>query len=372
MAYKFNPFTNKLDDVGSSSGTVTGPGSSTDNAVARFDGAGGSTLQNSGVIIDDSNNVTGIASITINNTGLKIKDTNASHNLSIVPGSDLSADRTLTLTTGDSDRTLTISGNTTLSGGTHSGTNTGDQTIQLTGDVTGSGTGSFAATIANDAVTYAKIQNVSATDKILGRSSSGAGDVEEIDCTAAGRALLDDANAAAQRTTLGLNATTRTIVLSAAGGWGSTTNGAAAATKVEYTTNDQDLQLMDFDQTTQEYAQWTIVMPDSYDGGTITGIFYWTAASGTGTVTWTLQGRSYADDEAIDQAWGTAQSVTDTLLATGDVHITSATAAVTLAGTPAGGELVQIRVSRDTSDTLNADARLIAVKLEYTTSTFSD
>lgn len=45
---------------------------------------------------------------------------------------------------------------------------------------------------------------VSATDKILGRSSSGAGAVEEIACTAAGRALLDDAAASNQRTTLGL------------------------------------------------------------------------------------------------------------------------------------------------------------------------
>lgn len=84
------------------------------------------------------------------------------------------------------------------------GTNSGDQTITLTGDVTGSGTGSFAAMIANDAVSYAKMQNVSATDMLLGRSTIGSGDVEEITCTAAGRALLDDADASAQRTTLGL------------------------------------------------------------------------------------------------------------------------------------------------------------------------
>ena len=45
-----------------------------------------------------------------------------------------------------------------------------------TGDVTGSG----ALTIADDAVTYAKMQNVSATDRVLGRDSSGAGIVEEI------------------------------------------------------------------------------------------------------------------------------------------------------------------------------------------------
>ena len=58
--------------------------------------------------------------------------------------------------------------------------------------------------IVDDAVTYSKIQNVSATDKLLGRSTAGAGVVEEIACTAAGRALLDDASATEQRATLGL------------------------------------------------------------------------------------------------------------------------------------------------------------------------
>ena len=42
------------------------------------------------------------------------------------------------------------------------GTNTGDQTISLTGDVTGSGTGMFAAAIAADAVTNAKLANMAA------------------------------------------------------------------------------------------------------------------------------------------------------------------------------------------------------------------
>jgi hypothetical protein len=50
----------------------------------------------------------------------------------------------------------------------------------------------------------AKLQ-VSATDKLLGRSTAGAGDVEEITLTAAGRALLDDANATAQRATLNVD-----------------------------------------------------------------------------------------------------------------------------------------------------------------------
>jgi hypothetical protein len=60
-----------------------------------------------------------------------------------------------------------------------SGTNTGDQTITLTGDVTGTGTGSFAATIANKAVTLAKIQDIT-TSRILGRVTASTGVTEEL------------------------------------------------------------------------------------------------------------------------------------------------------------------------------------------------
>lgn len=71
------------------------------------------------------------------------------------------------------------------------------------GDITVSSSGA-TWTVDNAAITYAKIQNVSATDKLLGRSTAGSGSIEEIACTAAGRALIDDASASAQRTTLGL------------------------------------------------------------------------------------------------------------------------------------------------------------------------
>ena len=60
-----------------------------------------------------------------------------------------------------------------LSGTNLSGTNTGDQTISLTGDVTGTGTGSFAATIANSAVTLAKLATLSANSRLLGSTPSG-------------------------------------------------------------------------------------------------------------------------------------------------------------------------------------------------------
>jgi len=74
--------------------------------------------------------------------------------------------------------------------------------------------GSIAtAAIADNAVTFAQIQQV-ASGVLLGRASAGSGNVESITLTEAGRALLDDADASAQRTTLGLG----TMAVQAASG----------------------------------------------------------------------------------------------------------------------------------------------------------
>lgn len=159
----------------------------------------------------------------------------------------------------------------------------------------------------------------------------------------------------------------REIFISAYEMWPSTTAGSSAITKTEYTTNDQDLQSLDFDQTTQEHAQFTIIMPDDWNAGTITYKAWWTAAAGTAaqTVEWNLQARAYANDDAIDGAWGTAIEVSDALIATADIHVTSESAALTIANTPLAGELVQFRVFRDIADTLAADAKLLGIKLYY-------
>jgi hypothetical protein len=67
------------------------------------------------------------------------------------------------------------------------------QRAALTGDVTAAA-GSNATTIANDAVSYAKMQNVSATARIIGRKTATAGDPEE--CTLS--EILDFVGSAAQ------------------------------------------------------------------------------------------------------------------------------------------------------------------------------
>lgn len=53
---------------GGSGGGVSGPVSSTDNAVCRFNGVGGDTLDESGLLIDDSDNLSGISNLTVTGT----------------------------------------------------------------------------------------------------------------------------------------------------------------------------------------------------------------------------------------------------------------------------------------------------------------
>lgn len=72
--------------------------------------------------------------------------------------------------------------------------------------------------IADDAVTYAKMQPVSATDRVLGRSTAGAGDVEEIACTASGRSVISSVIAAKGDTLGGTAANTVGVLTVGANG----------------------------------------------------------------------------------------------------------------------------------------------------------
>ena len=96
--------------------------------------------------------------------------------------------------------------------------------------------------------------------------------------------------------------------------WPSTTAGCASNAKSELATNDINIYTLDFDATTQEYAEVSLAMPSEWDGGTVTAVFYWTHPSTTTNfgVVWNLAGRSYANDDALDQALGTAQQIADT------------------------------------------------------------
>lgn len=126
-------------------------------------------------------------------------------------------------------------------------TASGGGITDLTGDVTGTGPGSTATTIANDAVTFAKMQNI-ATDSLIGRDTAGTGDPENIllDSTlkmdGAGNlqrsALTGDVTAPAgsNATTIANNAVTtaKMVQLSAYKFWANDTNAAANAAEHDF------------------------------------------------------------------------------------------------------------------------------------------
>lgn len=148
-----------------------------------------------------------------------------------------------------------------------------------------------------------------------------------------------------------------------------TTNGAARGSR-ELSTNKKMVKTLDFDATTAEYAQFTMPMPKEWNLGTVTFVPHWTAASGSGGVTWKLSAVAISNDDALDVAQGTPQSSVDTMLTANDEMAGPESSAITVAGTPAAHDLVCFEISRDPadgSDTLAVDAQLLGIMLFITT-----
>lgn len=155
----------------------------------------------------------------------------------------------------------------------------------------------------------------------------------------------------------------------------STTGGCAAIVQVETTTNKVNIKVLDFDGggTSKESAEFGIQSPAYWDASTVTAQFIWYASAGSGTVNWEIQGGAFSDDDALDAAYGTLQEITDTVLATGDVHITGETSAITIAGSPVAGDWINFRINRDpANDTNTSDARLMGVRIRFGRGKYDD
>ena len=167
-----------------------------------------------------------------------------------------------------------------------------------------------------------------------------------------------------------------TMWIPAAAMYGPTTNPADEA-QVETTATRPDLKVWDFDASTQQYTQFTVAMPKSWNEGTLTYQVYWSpSTTNTGDCIFGLQAVACADDDTIDVAYGTAVEVTDAGIGTvEDQQISSESGALTVAGSPAAGEQTYFQLFRkaaDGSDTFTGESRVLGIKIFYTTDAAND
>ena len=166
------------------------------------------------------------------------------------------------------------------------------------------------------------------------------------------------------------------IFIPAAAMYPSTTNPCADLTQVETTALRPDLKCLDFDASSDEFAQFAIAFPKSWNEGTITFQPFWTVTgTNTGTVAWQLGGIAVSSDDSLNTAFGTL--VATTALAhsgtSNDLMVSAESGAVTIAGSPAANDQVFFQINRDVSaDNQSGDARLLGVKLFFTTDAGND
>ena len=132
--------------------------------------------------------------------------------------------------------------------------------------------------------------------------------------------------------------------------------------------------ILDFDDTTDESAEFGPFMPRHYDGGGLTVTLGWMATTATtGNVVWDVAFKSVSDDaDDLDtKAFAAVNSVTATTAsASGEVAYDTVTFTDGAdMDSVAAGEYFRMRITRDAnnaSDTMSGDAELIFVEIQET------
>ncbi len=165
-----------------------------------------------------------------------------------------------------------------------------------------------------------------------------------------------------------------TIYVPATAMYPNTTSGCADIAQVELS-NGPELKCLDFDPSSDENAQFTVCFPKSWNEGTITFQAFWTVTgTDTGTVAWGLSGVSIADDASVNTAFGTNVVATAKAFSgtSNDMTVSAVSGAVTVASAAVDTQ-TYFQIMRDVSaDSQAGDARLLGIKLFFTTDAKND
>jgi len=166
-----------------------------------------------------------------------------------------------------------------------------------------------------------------------------------------------------------------TIWVPATAMYPNTTGGCSALTQVALGTDKPDVKVLDFDKATSEIAQFTVAFPKSWDEGVVQFQAFWMATStDNGDVVWGLRGSSCNDSDPAATTFGT--NVLSTAKAhsqtSNDVNVSAVSNDVTVANAVVDA-ITFFQIMRNiASDDLDADARLLGIKLFFTTNAAND
>ena len=167
------------------------------------------------------------------------------------------------------------------------------------------------------------------------------------------------------------------IWIPAAAMYPSTTNGCSDLDQVETTALRPDLKVLDFAADADDFAQFSIAFPKSWNEGTITYQPFWTVTAGTdtGTVVWQLGGIAVTNDATINTAFGTLVATTALAMASdrNDLMVSAESGAVTIAGSPSTDDVCFFQINNDTSASGQTGVvRLLGIKIFFTTDAAND
>jgi len=253
---------------------------------------------------------------------------------------------------------------------------TGD--VVLAADTVTVGDAAAAATLRSSGAGTLTVTTGGASDLVLNTNSgTNSGTITITDGAAGAINIAPNGAGVAQVSGAAIKvAGLETIWVPSSAMYGATTN-PADAQQVETTALRPDLKVLDFDAGTDEFAQFSVAFPKSWNEGTVTYQVFWAPGStNTGNCIFGLQGVAVGDGDTIDIAYGTAINITDAGIGTvEDQQVSPVSSAVTIAGSPAVDQQTYFQLFRDANaggDTFSADARVLGIKIFFTTDAAND
>ena len=277
------------------------------------------------------------------NTGFKIADSAGGQYLSIIPGTNLTADRTLTLTTGDASRILTIGADSSISGTAYV---VGGTDVAFADG--GTGLSSWTQYLIPYAATTTSIGQIAIGTSGQVLTSNGAGAAPTFQDATGGGGGSSSAKAYTQMPINGVK---------------------LPSTNPARVDNSETNARLLFDATTSQSGFWEMTVPQDYGSSPVVRILYSMASATSGSFFTDVSAMAVTPGDAADintESYDTVNSCDDATVPGTAGYEDTIACTMTNVDSAAAGDLLKIKIARDVTDTATGDAEIVGVIFEYT------